>query len=393
MARGVTWRSPRLYAGCSGFQGNASATCDAGAAMMVANRATYREHADMKKDAGKEPVAVTPIAFVKAISIAYDRRGLSFSPALEAARIVPELLERPQARVTAQQFEALSAHAMRELDDEALGWFSRRLPWGSHGLLCHACVNAPTLEVALKRWCRSHAILTDDVRLVLEKNTDVARVSIRIHALCESLREFCLVSLLRMVHGVACWLIDSRIPVRALTFPFPQPAHAASYRAMFPGPAHFDADEAGFSFDARYLALSPVRDEAATRVMLQKALQLTVLQYRRDRLLVEQVRMLFKARMSARQQPGLPNAEDVAAALNLSTRSLHRQLQEEGASLQLIKDEVRRERAIELIRRSARPVKQIAGLAGFANEKSFSRAFRQWTGMSPQEMRLAGQQN
>ena len=38
-------------------------------------------------------------------------------------------------------------------------------------------------------------------------------------------------------------------------------------------------------FDARYLALPLVRDEAALRQMLQRALPLTVRQYRRDRLL------------------------------------------------------------------------------------------------------------
>ena len=27
---------------------------------------------------------------------------------------------------------------MQELDDEALGWFNRRLPWGSYGMLARA---------------------------------------------------------------------------------------------------------------------------------------------------------------------------------------------------------------------------------------------------------------
>ncbi|MFC0217047.1 AraC family transcriptional regulator [Pseudochelatococcus lubricantis] len=321
---------------------------------------------------------------MNAVSRAYEGYGVPFEGALRAARIAPRLLGDPQARVTAEQFEALSGHAMRELDDEALGWFSRRLPWGSHGLLCRAAVTAPDLGIALKRWCRCHGLLTEDIRLMLTVKAGTASLVIQERRMPAELREFCLVSVLRMVHGFACWLIDSRIPLNDLSFPFPRPAHAASYRAMFPGEARFGAEAAGFSFDANYLALAPVRDEAATRAMLQKALLLTVLQYRRDRLLVDRVRMLLRARMSGRgHAPGLPNAEELAVMLNISGRTLHRQLNEEGASLQQIKDDVRHERALELIQRSNRPLKQIAHLVGFRSEKSFSRAFRLWTGAAP----------
>ena len=81
-------------------------------------------------------------------------------------------------------------------------------------------------------------------------------------------------------------------------------------------------------------------------------------------------------------------AEEVASALHVSVRSLHRQLASEGASLQVIKDDVHRDRAVELLRRTALPIKQVAMQVGFANEKSFSRAFKGWTGESPSALRL-----
>jgi AraC-like DNA-binding protein len=107
-----------------------------------------------------------------------------------------------------------------------------------------------------------------------------------------------------------------------------------------------------------------------------------VLQYRRDRLLVQRVRHLLRERPTE-----LTTAETIAERLHVSTRTLHRQLQEEGASLQQLKDEARRELAVELLRRSTRTVKQVALAVGFRNEKSFSRAFRDWTGDSPTAFR------
>ncbi|MBS0542764.1 MAG: helix-turn-helix domain-containing protein, partial [Proteobacteria bacterium] len=55
--------------------------------------------------------------------------------------------------------------------------------------------------------------------------------------------------------------------------------------------------------------------------------------------------------------------------------------------LQRLKNEARRERAIKLLLQTARPVKQIAAAVGFDSEKSFARAFREWTGAAPSVFR------
>ncbi|MFY8179059.1 MAG: helix-turn-helix domain-containing protein, partial [Limnohabitans sp.] len=73
--------------------------------------------------------------------------------------------------------------------------------------------------------------------------------------------------------------------------------------------------------------------------------------------------------------------------LNLSARTLHRQLTEDGASLQALKDAVRRDVAMAQLQRTSRPLKQVAEAAGFQNEKSFIRAFKTWTGVSPEAFR------
>lgn len=330
------------------------------------------------------PRAATPIAFVKAVVQGFERYTSDPAEALARAQIAPALLQRPEARVTAAQFEALCAAAMQQLDDEALGWFSRRLPWGSYGLLCRASLSAPNLGVALKRWCRHHRLLVDDIVLHFSHDGDSATLRIEERRDLGPLREFCLLTSLRYLHGYACWAVDSRITLREARFPFATPLHAEVYPLLFPGPVRFDAAEAGFSLDMHYLDLPLRRDERALRTMLQHALPLTVLQYRRDRLLVQRVRELLQAPGGV----GL-HAEAIARALNVSLRSLHRHLHQQGASVQVLKDEARRALAQDLLRRSRQPVKQIAHQLGFRSEKSFARAFRQWTGSPPSEWRLA----
>ena len=326
--------------------------------------------------------AATPIAFVRAIALAYERRGLSPHRALAQAQIAPQLLQDDSARITAWQMEQISDAAMQELDDEALGWFSRRLPWGSYGMLARASLTAPTLGVALRRWCRHHGLLTHDVTLALTTDGVEATIEVTEHRPLGELREFCLVSLLRNALGLACWLVDSRIPLLGAQFPFDAPPHADIFPVLFPGELVFGAAQARLRFDARYLDLPLRRDEQALQQMLQRALALTVLPYRRDRLLVQRVRQALTAEPLA-----LRSAHQLAASLHVSPRTLHRQLRDEGASLQQLKDEQRQRLAIETLTRSARPISQVAALAGFRNEKSFIRAFKSWTGLSPAEFR------
>jgi AraC-like DNA-binding protein len=329
--------------------------------------------------------AATPMAFVRAIVLGYERYGMDPAKALAQAQIAPRDLKNAQGRVTAAQFEVLSGFAMQELDDEALGWFSRRLPWGTYGMLCRASLSSPNLGVAIKRWCRHHRLLTGDIALELKVAGGAATVSIREQAELGALREFCLVSNLRFLHGYASWVIDSRVSLREATFPFEAPPHRDAYPLMFGGALRFGAEAASYSFDERYLALPLQRDEQALRAMLRRALPLTVLQYRRDRLLGQRVRELLRTR--GREAA---TAEALAAILNLSARTLHRQLLEEGVSLQALKDEVRHEQAAEQLRRTERPIKQIALAVGFRNEKSFSRAFRAWSGVTPGAFRRGG---
>jgi AraC-like DNA-binding protein len=332
------------------------------------------------------PVAATPMAYVREIEAVYQRAGLSPASALKLAQITPAQLKKTDAKITARQMEVLSGAAMQELDDEALGAFSRRLPWGSYGMLARASLGAPDLGMALKRWCRHHALLTHDILLKVVTSGDSTAIVLEERGVLarhgQGAREFCLVHVLRNIHGLACWYIDSRIPLQSAHFPFAQPPHGEAYALMFPGAIRFDAVQAELRFDSRYLALPLRRDEKALQQMLQRALPLTVRPYRRDRLLVQQVRQAL-----ASSEVLSHNADTLAAALNMSPRSLHRQLQEEGASLQQLKDQVRSQKAKDLLQRTTQPVKQVAAASGFRNEKSFIRAFRTWVGCTPTDFR------
>ena len=75
--------------------------------------------------------------------------------------------------------------------------------------------------------------------------------------------------------------------------------------------------------------------------------------------------------------------EAVARILGCSERTLHRRLTDDGTSFRGLVDEARRSRAVALLENGA-AVPEVAAVLGYAEETAFYRAFKRWTGTTPE---------
>ena len=73
----------------------------------------------------------------------------------------------------------------------------------------------------------------------------------------------------------------------------------------------------------------------------------------------------------------------IAQALNLSTRTLVRRLQAEGTTFLQVKEQLRQDITLRLLRQGQQPVEDIAAQIGFESLTAFHRAFKTWTGTTP----------
>ncbi len=85
---------------------------------------------------------------------------------------------------------------------------------------------------------------------------------------------------------------------------------------------------------------------------------------------------------------GAPLLEAVAERLALSRRTLQRTLRDHGTSFSALVDDVRRARALALLRSGA-AVAEVAWLLGYSEPSPFVRAVKRWTGASPSALRAA----
>ncbi len=81
---------------------------------------------------------------------------------------------------------------------------------------------------------------------------------------------------------------------------------------------------------------------------------------------------------------GILTLEEVAANFNMSPRSVQRKLKEEGTSFQQLADTVRKTLAQHYLRSGDYQVKEVSAILGYNEMSAFSRAFKRWTGKSPQ---------
>ncbi len=328
------------------------------------------------------------IAFVRSAVQALDAAGRA--TVLAEAGIAPALLAQDGARVPAVAFSRLWMAVARALDDEFFGLDARRMKVGTFAMLCHALAGQATVGAALRLALRGFGLCFDDIAASLRVAAGQATLQIhnRIQAGADAAR-FADETLLVMLHGLLCWLAGRRVPLARVDWAHPQPAHADEYRRMFAPLQRFDAPATAAHFDARVLAAAVSVTPASLKAFLLDAPQSVFLKQVLPAGLGDRARRLCRSALDQGQPT--PTLAELGRSLGLSTATLRRRLDAEGVAWGLLKDEVRRELALQLLAEGALSVADIAARLGFEDASTFYRAFRKWTGSAPGAWRSAQQ--
>lgn len=321
------------------------------------------------------------ICFVTDALLEAGRRGIDTAALMAEAGIAPDLLDRPMARVSPQQYGALWHAVAAALGDEFFGMDSHAMRPGSLVILCHAVLDCADLGRALERALRFFSLVLDDVRgtLTVDRERAVLTLADRV----APARLFAHGTLFVILHGLASWLTGRRLPILETAFRQEAPPHVAEYRLIFGDALAFGQSASRLVLDARSLTLPVIRDARAATEFLRQAPANFLVKYRSLGGAVARVR----ARLSAIELGEWPTFDALAAAMCTTPSTLRRRLEREGSSYQDIKDDLRRDYAIDFLCNSRLSVEDVAHALGFAEHSAFYRAFRKWTGVSPGEYR------
>lgn len=299
-------------------------------------------------------------------------------PVLSRCGIDRALLNDDTQRIAAHTFSRLWIQVAALADDEFFNLDTRRLKVGTYAALCHGAVMAQTLGEAMKQCVRMINILLEDRDIDLTA-PDAETAELQIHTRSGLSRPFADETLLVLIHGLACWLVDRRIPILQAQFAYPRPSRWEEYELMFTNHLAFDAPFTAIRFHSDHLRVAIRRNHANANYFLRGAPHNIVVKYRNDRGIGVQLRRLLRESVPDQW----PTFSDAASRLGMPPHQLNRRLKREGTGFQLIKNEIRREIAEGLLQSTEMSLEDISQHTGFTDVRAFRRAFRQWGGTTP----------
>lgn len=170
-----------------------------------------------------------------------------------------------------------------------------------------------------------------------------------------------------------------------VSFINPEPANRHAYEHWFNCPVLFNQNETRVSIDSEILAI-PLRsaDPALIAILLEQAdALLQGLPRGGQSELVQRVCTHIVNKM----QRGEPLAQDVADALNMSVRTLHRRLAADNSSFRALLQETRHHLAKQYLCDRRLQLTEIAQLLGYSEQSALSRAFKHWQGQTLRQYR------
>lgn len=182
-------------------------------------------------------------------------------------------------------------------------------------------------------------------------------------------------------------LVRGTVNPLAVAFAHSPPADLQPYEVFFGCPVRFDQPEPVIRFTQDLLA-APLKspDPALIRVLEQHAERL-LSELPQQEEVVEQVRKAVAHIL----REGEPDIEKVSSKLCCSSRTLQRRLNEAGTSFRDELNLVRHQLAASYLQDPRLQVVDVALLLGYSEHSAFTRAFREWTGKTPHQVRERSQ--
>ncbi len=335
---------------------------------------------------------VVPASF--ALSLLREIAAIGESPADLVARLhlpfslddvaqsrVLTLSDRQFIQIARECLTVLSVHANRECN----------LPPMSKDevdMLCYCVINCETLEEVIHRAARFCDMLGGRAaKLYLEIDGDDAVFHMDTLRLPDSTSGL-LADLtgLSFYHRLFSWLIGEPITISSYELMYENRGNKKTLLRLFQCPIKYDQPGNRFRFPAKFLA-KPVVRSYQRLVELLRVFPFDLIRAPLGMGYLGEAVEHLMTNLLVREE-AIPTLAELAGFFNMSSATFRRRLATEHVSLGEIKERCRRDIAVELLaRESGLKIAEVSARLGFSDSRAFRRAFRQWTGQSPDAFR------
>lgn len=309
-------------------------------------------------------------------------RGVDITSLLSDVGMDHRLIEDPNARIPIEQVVTLWSEAQKRTGDEMIALHTaEHLPFGAYKVIDYLIDNSSTPREALNNISRYLPLITTAFELLLRMQKD--QVHLELHDRTNSERltsqyvEYIVTNILvrlRLATGVKWAPAEINLTYLA-------PRNIAEYYRLFQAPIRFNQPVNRLILDPRLLDIpQPHADPALCEVLAQHAERL-LRQLPIEDDLISQLHETLREQL----RRGDVSLATSARALATSRRALQRRLNSLGTSYREVLDQVRCELSVSSLKDEGVNIEDTAFLTRFSEPSAFYRAFKRWTGRTPQQ--------
>jgi AraC-like DNA-binding protein len=254
---------------------------------------------------------------------------------------------------------------------------AQAIPFGAYGALDYLVGSADTVAGCCESAMLHFTMVATDVGLEIDALADGAH-ALRVRPLAPmppQALEFTLATLYSRLHFVS----GERFVPRLLGLPVARPVSDPVRTRLFGMCPVYQHPCAEMLIDSDNWRL-PARSADA---FLHATLKAMAAQLRLTQAGDSTLERALRARLRDALAQGRADAARMAVLLGVSERTLQRRLTELGRSFSDVVEDFRREEAARLLATPGLHLVEVAGRLGYAEQTSFTRAFRRWTGTTP----------
>lgn len=313
-------------------------------------------------------------------------RGLRLEDVVQHTGVTRALLDNPEGQIEASQEIQLIRNLQTLLPHiDTLGIEAGlRYHLTTYGLWGYALLSSPTLGTALGMASRmlnqTFALSTNEV----EQVGDQVMTHYQVEHLPPDLRQFILDRDRAAAITLQREILGQPLPYRAVLMsrPEPSPQMVETYTQLFGVRPLFGQPHDRGLFDAAHLHQALPQANAQTKRLCEDMLKKLV------NARSQRTGVAATVRDRLLRNPGhIPDMEEVAAEMRMTSRTLRRHLTAEQTTFRILLEEVRSTLTEELMGGANLTHGEIAERLGYADVTTFIEAFRRWKGVPPSEYR------
>ena len=313
-------------------------------------------------------------------------QGFTTEEILRGIDIAPEQVHSPKTRISLKQLIGACQNAIELSADRQLPYrIGTTIHLSTYGMYGYALLCCPDFRKAMEFAVKYHSLAAPLAVIEFKEERDDAiwHIEPTAHAVADRRLYRFIAELQIGVHiSLTRDIMGPAFTPRQISLAYPQAADFGLTAELVGCEVRFAQAANEILFDPKWL------DQAATlgnRTTYPAILALC------DELLEDlKLRAGTAGKVRAillRDMANPPTFEATAKLLNASTRSLRRQLDQQGLSFRGLLDELRTQLALKFLRNTNMANEDIALALGFSDAANFRRAFHRWTNKSPSEVR------